>query len=83
MPVLERKNLTVLTDTNVDKILMDGNKAVGVRCIDKDNNPFVIDCSKEVILSSFGSPQIMLRSGLGPKEEIVKHGIEHLVDFLE
>ena len=83
VPVLDRENLTVLTDTNVDKILMDGNKAVGVRCIDKDNNSFVIDCSKEVILSSgaFGSPQIMLRSGLGPREEIVKHGIEHLVNL--
>ena len=36
--------------------------------------------NNEVVLSSgaFGSPQIMLRSGVGPEEEIVKHGIEHI-----
>jgi choline dehydrogenase-like flavoprotein len=45
--------------------------------------PFTINASKEVILSSgaFGSPQILLRSGVGPKEEIIKHGIEHKIDL--
>jgi len=83
VPALERENLTVMTDTHVDKIIMDGNRATGVKCLDKDKNTFTINCSKEVILSSgaFGSPQIMLRSGLGPRDEIVKHGIEHLVDL--
>ena len=83
VPALERENLTVLTDTNVDKIIMDGDRAVGVRCFDADKKPFEIHCTKEVLLSSgaFGSPQIMLRSGLGPKEEISKHGIDHIVDL--
>ena len=83
VPALERDNLTVLTDTNVDKIIMDGNRAIGVRCFDADKKPFEIHCTKEVLLSSgaFGSPQIMLRSGLGPKEEISKHGIDHIVDL--
>ena len=83
VPALERENLTVLTDTNVDKIIMDGDRAIGVRCIDKDKKSFDIHCTKEVLLSSgaFGSPQIMLRSGLGPKGEISKHGIEHLVEL--
>ena len=83
VPALERDNLTVLTDTNVDKIIMDGDRAVGVRCFDADKKPFEIHCTKEVLLSSgaFGSPQIMLRSGLGPKEEISKHGIDHIVDL--
>ena len=83
VPALERDNLTVLTDTNVDNIIMDGDRAVGVRCFDADKKPFEIHCTKEVLLSSgaFGSPQIMLRSGLGPKEEISKHGIDHIVDL--
>ena len=83
VPALERDNLTVLTDTNVDKIIMDGDRAVGVRCFDAEKKPFEIRCTKEVLLSSgaFGSPQIMLRSGLGPKEEISKHGIDHIVDL--
>ena len=46
--------------------------------IDDKGNSFEIHSEKEVLLSSgaFGSPQILLRSGVGPIEEISKHGIE-------
>jgi choline dehydrogenase-like flavoprotein len=83
IPALERENLTVLTDTHVDKININNNKADGVACIDQEGNSFTINASKEVILSSgaFGSPQILLRSGVGPREEIIKHGIEHKIDL--
>jgi choline dehydrogenase-like flavoprotein len=68
-----------MTDTNVNKIIIENKKAVGVECIDKDGNSFTIQADKEVLLSSgaFGSPQILLRSGVGPAEEIIKHGIDH------
>ena len=80
VPALERENLTVMTDTNVNKILFENKKAVGVECIDKDGKVLIINANKEVILSSgaFGSPQILLRSGIGPLGEIVKHDIEHI-----
>ena len=80
VPALERENLTVMTDTNVNKILFENKKAVGVECIDKDGKVIIVNANKEVILSSgaFGSPQILLRSGIGPLGEIVKHDIEHI-----
>ena len=80
VPCLDRDNLTILTDTNVNKIVIENKKAKGVECIDKDGNYFTLKANNEVVLSSgaFGSPQIMLRSGVGPEEEIVKHGIEHI-----
>ena len=83
VPALERDNLTVLTDTNVNKILIENNSATGVECIDSNNETITLNASKEVILSSgaFGSPQILLRSGIGPENEITKHGIDHLVDL--
>ena len=83
VPALDRDNLTVLTDTQVNKILIDGKHAKGVECIGSDNNSFTINASKEVILSSgaFGSPQILLRSGVGPANEITRHGIDHLIDL--
>tara|TARA_B110000003_G_C16648342_1_gene533056 strand:+ start:978 stop:2657 length:1680 start_codon:yes stop_codon:yes gene_type:complete len=83
VPALERENLTVLTDTNVNKILINNDRATGVSCIDEDGNEFVIRASKEVLLSSgaFGSPQVLLRSGVGPEEEITKHGIDHKVEL--
>jgi hypothetical protein len=33
VPVLDRDNLTVMTDTQVNKILIDGSHAKGVECI--------------------------------------------------
>jgi len=83
VPILDRKNITILTDTNVDKIAIDGNKATGVHCINEEGDKFFVEATKEVLLCSgaFGSPQILLRSGIGPSEEILKHGIEHKVDL--
>ena len=83
VPVLERENLTVLTDTNVNKILVNDSRATGVSCIGEDGEEFTLNATKEVLLSSgaFGSPQVLLRSGIGPEQEITKHGIEHKVDL--
>jgi len=83
VPALERDNLTVLTDTNVNKIKIVDGKASGVHCINAEGNEFFIEASKEVLLSSgaFGSPQILLRSGIGPADEILKHGIEHKLEL--
>jgi len=83
VPALERENLTVLTDTNVNKILVNDSRATGVSCIGEDGEEFTLNASKEVLLSSgaFGSPQVLLRSGIGPEQEITKHGIEHKVNL--
>ena len=80
VPCLERENLTVMTETNVNKIIIDNNKAVGVECLNDKGELFSIKADKEVLLCSgaFGSPQILLRSGIGPSEEITKHNIEHV-----
>ena len=83
VPALERENLTVLTDTNVNKILVNDSRATGVSCIGEDGEEFTLNATKEVLLSSgaFGSPQVLLRSGIGPEQEITKHGIEHKVEL--
>ena len=83
VPALERENLTVLTDTNVNKILVNDSRASGVSCVGEDGEEFTLNATKEVLLSSgaFGSPQVLLRSGIGPEQEITKHGIEHKVDL--
>ena len=83
VPAMVRPNLTVLTNMPVNKLLLDGGKAVGVQCITQKQATVDFSARKEVVLSAgaFGSPQILLRSGIGPREEIVKHGIEHVVDL--
>ena len=59
------------------------SRATGVSCIGEDGEEFTLNATKEVLLSSgaFGSPQVLLRSGIGPEQEITKHGIEHKVEL--
>ena len=75
-PALNRANLTVVTDGLVNRVLLDGKRAVGIEL--KSNGAMQrISCAKEVILTSgaVGSPMILLRSGIGPASEIAKHGL--------
>ena len=71
-----RPNLAVLTGVRATRVLMDGKKAVGVRFFESGRYVDAL-ATREVILAAgaLGSPQLLLLSGIGPKEEIRKHGI--------
>jgi choline dehydrogenase len=75
-PVLNRKNLTVVTGAHVKRIVIENNKATGVEIL-KNGSAQTFNVQREVLLSagSFGSPQILMLSGIGPKEELSKHNI--------
>ncbi|KAF2103564.1 alcohol oxidase [Rhizodiscina lignyota] len=66
-------NLTIGTNAFVAKILLDGKRATGI--ITTDGRKF--QARKEVIISAgaLNTPQILLLSGIGPSEELNKHGI--------
>lgn len=78
-PNLDRPNLKVITHALTEKVLFEGKKAVGV-AYSQGGSRLEIKASKEVILSggAFGSPQIMMLSGIGSGEELRRHGIEVL-----
>ncbi|WP_329346082.1 GMC family oxidoreductase [Vibrio natriegens] len=78
-PHLSRTNLTVLTKATTHKVLFEGKRAVGVEYGLKGKR-FQIKCNREVILSAgaFGSPQILLLSGIGAKADLDKHNIEQV-----
>ena len=75
-PVLARPNLTVLTHARAERILLDGNRAKGLIAKHKSRT-LTLTARREVILSSgaFGSPQLLLLSGIGPEDELRAHGI--------
>jgi len=70
-------NLTVLTVSPVRRLLLEGNRAVGVET--KDNKFWA---SKEVILSAgaLNSPKILMHSGIGPSDQLTKHSIPVVKD---
>ena len=66
-----------MTDFTVDKVLFERQKAVGVTVV-AENISKQIMAAREVILSAgaINSPQILLRSGIGPKEDLEAKGIK-------
>ncbi|KAF3426366.1 hypothetical protein E2986_05993 [Frieseomelitta varia] len=82
-PIKHRKNLHVMKSARVDRILLENTRATGVRVTLKDNRSVDVKASKEVILSagSIASPQILMLSGIGPKEHLTEMGIRTVVDL--
>ena len=76
--IRNRKNLTIITNTQVSKVLFKNKKAIGVQCIEsnahKDRN---IYANSEVIISagSINSPQILQLSGIGDEQHLKGLGI--------
>ena len=77
-PVRNRKNLTVLTGTQVSKILISGDRATGVLAGKPGKTHRAFSAAKEVILSagSFASPQLLMVSGIGDRDDLKRHGID-------
>ena len=71
-PVYDRKNIHILTDSFVTKILFDSNKrAVGVE-FNRNEEKYVVKATKEVVVSAgaINSPQLLMLSGIGPKKHL-------------
>lgn len=75
-PVLKRPNLTVITEARTTRVLLDGKRARGVAYV-KAGKTVEITAAHEVILSggAINSPQLLMLSGIGPVNELHKHGI--------
>ncbi|XP_014483653.1 PREDICTED: glucose dehydrogenase [FAD, quinone]-like [Dinoponera quadriceps] len=82
-PIKDRRNLYVMKYTRADTVLMNGNQAVGVRMTLKDGTSIDLRASKEVILSagSVATPQLLMLSGIGPKQHLQEMGIRNIVDL--
>lgn len=76
-PNLHRNNLTVITQTQVEKVIVNNNIATGVIYKHQGKVKQLI-AKHEVIVSAgtINSPQLLMLSGIGPKAELEKHNIE-------
>ena len=75
-PNATRANLKVFTHAHVTQVLFDGRRARGVACaIGGERRE--LEARREVILcaGAFGSPQLLMLSGVGPPEALQQHGI--------
>jgi len=75
-------NLTVATRVVVSRVLLDKGRATGVEVITNEGRR-IIRATREVILAAgvFGSPQILMLSGIGPAAHLREHGIDVAADL--
>jgi choline dehydrogenase len=76
-----RENLTVMGDALVDRVLLDGHRPRGaVVLVDGEQ----VEIGAELVISSagtFGSPGVLMRSGIGPADHLAALGIAAELDL--
>ncbi len=82
-PIKHRPNLEILVNAHVEKILFEGNRAIGVSYALKGKSGQFTAMAREIILSggTIASPQLLMLSGVGPKEHLQEHGIAVVKDL--
>ena len=83
-PALRRGNLTVWTQAQAARVMIEEGRAVGVEFFQKNSRDRQqVRVSREVILAAgaVGSPQLMLLSGIGPRAELEALGIPVVMDL--
>ena len=81
-PAMERPNLDVETHVQVLKILFDGTRAVGVQGV-RLGERVEFHAAREVIVcgGAFGSPQLLMLSGIGRGDELAALGIKPIAEL--
>jgi choline dehydrogenase len=80
-PALERDNVELVTEALVHRVVIEDGRATGVEYSHAGEVVTAL-ADREVILSAgaYNSPQLLMLSGIGPKEHLQEVGIETLVD---
>ena len=93
-PAKHRKNLCIQTHCHVNRIVLEGKKAIGVEYC-RHGNGHLVRANREILVcaGSIGSPQLLQVSGIGPAAVLQQAGIrvehnlpgvgENLQDHLE
>jgi choline dehydrogenase len=79
---LAYSNYMVYQSTMAKKILFDANKKATGVVVDTQGIVYTLSATKEVILTAgvFGSPQLLMVSGVGPAGTLQQHGIPVIAD---
>src|SRR5690242_16600433 len=80
-PVRQRPNFAILPETLVDRLQFEGTRCSGVEVVNAGGRRRI--AAREVILAAgaFGSPLVLLRSGVGPADELRSFGIAPVLDL--
>jgi choline dehydrogenase len=81
-PALGRPNLDIATNALAHRVIVHNGRAAGVEFSIADEL-LTVPCSQEVILAAgaVGSPEILLRSGIGPADHLRELGIDTILNL--
>src|SRR5262249_61108 len=81
-PVLGFRNLTVVTEAPAVKLMLTGTRCTGVEFL-LDGESCCARASREVILcaGAIHTPRLLLLSGVGPRADLARLGIETVIDL--
>ncbi len=75
-PVRDHRELTIVADATVERVLIANGRAFGVQAR-VDGQPRELRADLVVLTAgAYGTPEILLRSGVGPAADLREHGIE-------
>lgn len=79
--IRESPNLTILSNTVVDKVMIHEGKATTIVC--NSGNDVLEFVARRFVLSggAYGSPMILMRSGIGPAKHLESLGIRPMLDL--
>jgi len=80
-PATRREMLTVLTGVIAERVLFDEGRAWGVAYL-QDGQEKIIKARRAVVLAGgvFGTPQLLMLSGIGPGGHLREHGVAVRID---
>lgn len=80
-PMRARPHLRIVGNALVDRVVVEAGRAVAVDVVG-DGETRRVQAGRVVLAGgAIGTPLILLRSGIGPAEEIAPHGIAHVHDL--
>lgn len=80
-PHREDERLRIVSDTLVERISFSGGRATGVRCRTSGGEHVEVRADRVLLTAgAINSPAILLRSGIGPAEELTALGIPVVAD---
>ncbi|MEI9420666.1 FAD-dependent oxidoreductase [Mesorhizobium sp. Cs1299R1N1] len=81
-PVLDRRNLTLLSACEVIDLVIAEGRATGLR-VRHDGQQKIFAASREIVLcaGAINSPQILMASGIGPADELRQIGITPVLNL--
>ena len=79
-----RSNLVIIADAQCSRVLFDGKRASAI-CYRQGGQEHRITARQEIILAggTFGTPQLLMASGIGPADHLRSHGIAVVHDLHE